>query len=107
MKVYPQLPIAGNGVPINTTPLTRPLARTYDATISSATDITLNAATTIIEVTALAQGIFMRYQATASSSNFDEFIPPNTSKLFGVPPGVTVVSFIQEAATAKLVVIEK
>lgn len=91
-------------------PLTSPrtaLAVTYDTTISSATDITLNAATTLIEVNALSQGVFLRYQATASSSNFDEYIQAGAVRHYVKPNGVTVISVIEQAASATVVVIEK
>jgi len=83
------------------------LAITYDATISSSTSITLNTKTVYLEVSAIDKGIFMKYGATASSTTFDEFIPANTSKIFIVPTGTLTVEFIEEVATAKLVVIEK
>lgn len=82
------------------------LAVTYDATISSATSVTLNASTTSFEVSAIDKGIFLRYAAGASSSAFDAFIPANTTRTFVVQTGVTVISVIEESATAKVVVIE-
>lgn len=81
------------------------LVATYDATISSSTEITLGAGTTTIEVSAIDQGVFMKWGATASSTSFDEFIPANTTAVFVVL--AATVQFIQESATAKLVVIEK
>jgi hypothetical protein len=81
------------------------LVATYDATVSASTAITLNAGTTYIVVSAIDAGIFMKWGATASSSAFDEFIPADTTKLY-VKQAATV-QFIQEAATAKLVVLEK
>lgn len=83
------------------------LVGTYDATVSSSTELTLNAGTTSIEVTAIDKGIFMKWGATASSSAFDEFIGQNTTRTYIVPTGVASVQFIQESATAKIVVIEK
>jgi hypothetical protein len=83
------------------------LIATYDATISSSTSITLNAGTTTIEVSAIDKGIFMKWGATASSSAFDEFIPANSTRVYVRPNSTTTVQFIEEAATAKLVVIEK
>ena len=47
----------------------------------------------------------MKWGATASSTSFDEFIPANTTAVFVVL--AATVQFIQESATAKLVVIEK
>jgi len=94
------------GVPAST-PTVVALDETYDATISASTSITLNTATTYLEVTALDKGVFMKWGGTASSSDFDEFIAPNTTRVYGVPSGQTTVQFIEESATAKLVVIEK
>lgn len=83
------------------------LDETYDATISASTELILNTATTLIEVSAIDKGIFMKWGATASSTDFDEFIPANQTRWFAIPTGQTAVQFIEEAATAKLVVIEK
>jgi len=81
------------------------LEETYDASISASTEVTFATGTTYIEVTATDKGIFMKWGATASSSDFDEFIPANTSKRF--PILSASAQFIEEAATAHLVVIEK
>lgn len=99
-----------NQTPASTMPFTLPvvaLEETYDATISASTAITLNTGTTVIEVTAIDKGIFLKWGGTASSTDFDEFIAPNTTRIYAVPPSQTSVQFIEEAATAKLVVIEK
>lgn len=81
------------------------LAVTYDATISASTTVTFAAGSKYIEVSAIDKGVFMKWGATASSSAFDEFIPANTSKTFVIL--AATAQFIEEAATAKLVVIEK
>ena len=101
------IPRDDNDAIIQLVPRVAALARTLDTTISSATSVTLNVATTLIEVTALTQGIYMRYSAGASSSNFDEFIPANSTRHYVKPSGVTVVSFLEVAASATLIVIEK
>lgn len=101
------LPRDSNMQAMQLTPSVVALASTYDATISSSTTITLNAATSYLEVTALLKGIFMKWGGTASSSSFDEFIAPESTQAFLVPTGQTSVQFIEEAATAHLVVIEK
>lgn len=90
-----------------TNPKSPTLAITYDATISSSTTVTFAAGTKYIEVTALLKGIFMKWGATASASAFDEFIAPDTSKIFLVPSGTATAQFIEQAASANLVVIEK
>lgn len=103
------LPIDGNSKPVQLTPARVALAVTQDDTISSATDLSLNAATTFVEVNAINAGIYMRYAATASAANSDEYIMANTTRHFYIPNGVTTLSFIQDASTgtALLRVIEK
>lgn len=83
------------------------LEETYDATVSSSTEITLNSGTSTIEVTALLKGIFMKWGGTVSSTDFDEFIAPDSTRVYVVPSGISTVQFIEEAASAHLVVIEK
>lgn len=83
------------------------LAVTYDATISASTEITLNAATTVIEVTANAKPVFMKWgTADATSSVFDYLIAQDSTRTFHVPVGTTAVNFIEQAATATLAVAE-
>lgn len=90
------------------TPAVEALAVTYDATVSASTEITLNAATTLIEVCAIDKTILLNWGTTdASTTVFDEVIPLNSVRQFYVPANVTAVNFIEESATAKLVCIEK
>lgn len=84
----------------------KPLAVTYDATVSSSTAVTLNAATTGIEVTAIDKPILLKWDATASTSAFDGVIPANATRVFTVPRGTVTANFIEQAATAVLVCIE-
>lgn len=104
-----QLGIDGNRTTLSSVPSAPKgvaLEETYDATISSSTSITLNTSATFIEVSAIDKGIFLKWGGTASSTDFDGFIPQNTSKVFPIPVSQTTVEFIEEAATAKLVVVE-
>ena len=101
------LPMDGDGNPLSIVPARAALAVTVDASVSGATDITLNAATQFIEVNALSKGVYMRYAATASASDFDEYIAADQVRHYAIPDGVTIISFIEEAASAKIVVIEK
>lgn len=84
----------------------KPLVAAYDATVSSSTAISLNSKTTSLEVSAIDKGIFLKWDATASSTAFDGFIPANTSKVFSVPRDTVTANFIEESATAKLICIE-
>lgn len=107
MRFTPSLPRTSGAETVQLTPDKVAVAVTVDASVDSATDVNLNAATTLLEVNALTQGIYMRYQATASAANFDEFILGNSVRHYVVPQGVTVVSFISETAGAKLILIQK
>lgn len=96
------------------TPAMVGLATTYDATINTSTEITLNAATSLLEVAALDKAILLKWgTADASTSAFNEVIPANSVRHFVVPKdsttGVryTAVNFIEQAATAILICIEK
>ena len=90
-----------------TNPKSPTLVATYDATISASTAITLNTSTETIEVTAVDKGIFLKWDGTAASSDFNEYIGAGLTRVFVVPDGTTTANFIQQAATAILVCIEK
>ena len=99
---------------IDTTPSVVAIEETYDATISSSTELTFNASTTLIEVAAIDKAIMMKWGTSdCSTSDFDEVIPANTVRQFHIPvdttTGVlfTAVNFIEQAATAILAVVEK
>lgn len=107
IRTKTQTPIDANDKPIaGANQMGTAIAVTYDATISSATSITLNAATTSFEVLAIAQPILLRYAAGVSTSAFDAVIAANATKMFTVPEGVTTISVIEAAATAAVAVIE-
>jgi hypothetical protein len=101
------LPTDSNRVHVPLVPRKSALAVTVDATISSATDVTLNAGTSFIEVNAVNGGIYMRYAATASAANFDEYIQAGAVRHYYIPHNVSVISFIEETSGAKLILIEK
>lgn len=101
------LPVSRRGGTINLTPANAALARTVSSSISSATSITLNTNTDLIEITALNADVYMRYQAGVTSSNFDEFISAGSTRHYAIPDGVTVISVIERSATATVVIIEK
>jgi len=104
----PEMPRSANQETLQITPATTALAQTNDATISSSTEITLNSSTALIEVTAKTNGIYMKWGTDdVTSSNFDEYILGNTTRHYAVPSGETAVNFIEEAASATLIVIEK
>lgn len=108
------IPTDSNSKAVQITPARVALEETYDTTVSASTELTLNASTTLIEVAAVSQGIFLKWGTSdVSSSDFDEFIPAGTLRHFYVPidstTGIlfTAVNFIEQAASATLIVIEK
>lgn len=76
-------------------------------TNGAAVSVTLNTSTSLIEVNAISNGMFMKYAAGASSSDYDEYIQAGATRHYVIPSGVTVISFIGDAGTAKLRLIEK
>lgn len=104
----PSLPIDNNNNPIPLVPSKTALAVTRDTTVSASTEITLNAATTFIEVTALTDHLYMRWGTSdASNTAFDEFIVANTTRQYIVPTGISAVNFIDNGASGVLILIEK
>lgn len=99
------LPIDANGKTIEIIG-NKALAVTVDATVSTATDITLNVSTKLVRVFAKDAGLYIRSQATASAANWDWFCPANQVLDIGIPQNTTVISVIEEAATAKAIIAE-
>ncbi len=107
-QIQATLVIDGNQKPIDGSNLVDTvLATTYDATISGATSISLNVATTSYEVLAMAQPILLRFAAGVSTSAFDAVIAANTSKVFYRDPAVTTISVIEGVSGAIVAVIER
>jgi hypothetical protein len=106
------LPRDDNSTAIPIVPAIPALAVTNSTALSSQLEVTLNAATSIVEISALNTGIFMKYKTVAggtavSASVFDEFIQPGTTRHYKIPVGITVLAFLQYAATATMMLIEK
>lgn len=107
------LPRTANGSDMQLTPAKTALAVTVDPTVSSSTEITLNAATTIIRCYATTQDVYLKWGTSdVTASNFDEVLPAGQIVDFVVPldsNGVkyTAINLIERTATAAVVVIEK
>lgn len=95
-----------NRVPITTLPQQVALEEDYDATVSTSTQIAINASANLLEVTAIGASIFYKWNGTASSTDFDGIVPLNSSKLVPIPVIATTIDFIEEVATAKLAVVQ-
>lgn len=102
------LPRDAGGNPIQLTPPIAAIARTNNDSVTTGTavDVTLNAATSLVAVSAITAGLYMRFSATVSSSNFDRYIQAGSTDHFIRPDGCTTVSFIADGATAKLRLVE-
>lgn len=107
------VPKDGNSVSLPLTPSALALAVTNNASLSSAQTITFNASTTFIEVNALSQGVFLRWGAVPTSSAFDEYIQAGMTRHYVIPNDATTgvrystVQFLEQAASARIMVIEK
>ena len=87
-------------------------ARTLDTTISSSTEITLNANTRWIRVISKTQDAYMKWgTADVTNANFDHYILAGQVFDFKVPVETgstlyTAVNFLEQAASATLIVTE-
>jgi len=107
-QITAALPIDANQEKIQNGNLVAPvIAVTFDATISSATSVVLNAATNSYEVLAIDKPILLRFAASVSTSAFDAVIPANQSRVFYRDPAVTTISVLEASATAMVAVIER
>ncbi len=96
------------GSPVHLTFPFAALARTRDTTISTSTEITLNADTKLIEVTALDDNIYLKYGTdNVTNANFDEFIVAGSTRHYMVPYGVTAINVIDAGASGAVIIIEK
>lgn len=110
------LPYDTRNQPVPLIPPTPALARTVDTSISSSTQINLNAATTIIRVYAKNEDVYLKWGTTAvTDSNFDQVIPSGQILDATVPqqdannpssPLYTAITVIEVAASAEVRVLE-
>ena len=108
LKIQATMPRDGNATAMQLVPDTTALAVTNNGSIGSSTTVTLQATTSLIEVSALSQGVYLKYGTTAvTSSNFDEYIQAGTTRHYKIPAGITAVTVLQQAATATVIIIEK
>lgn len=78
-----------------------------EVTLQTANTTTGLPATSLLEVSAITNGVFMRYTSVATTSAFDEFIQAGTTRHYKVPAGVLIVSFVSQTGSATVVLIEK
>ena len=103
-----RLPKDNNGIAMQLTPSSTALARTVDASVSSSTEITLNASTKFIRVYAIDKDVYLKWGTDdVTASNFDEVIPANQIVDLVVPVSQTAINLIERAASATVIVIEK
>lgn len=106
------LPVDGSNRPVQLLPARVALARTVDATISSSTEVTFHASTSIIRVYATDADVYMKWGTTdVDATNFDQVIPAGQIADFVVPSDTSgnryaAANFIERVATAALIVLE-
>lgn len=101
-----RLPSDINGKSVPLTQPTVALSRSY-LTPTSATSISLNPLTSLVEVSAIGGGIYLRYQSDVTASNFDEFISNGATRHYVIPDGVTTLSVIEKDTDVEVIIIEK
>jgi hypothetical protein len=115
IDIQAAMPRDGNAVAMQLTPDTKALKATYNASISSTAAVTLQtantttgtSATSLIEVSAITGGVFLKWTSAASAATdgFDEYVQAGTTRHYAVPAGILIAQFI--SATGTLVLIEK
>jgi hypothetical protein len=104
------LPRDGHKNGVQLVPAIVPFATTKDTSISTSTEITLNANTGIIEVQAIDDNVYLRYgtdDVTTVSNGFHEFIPAGATRHYALPKGITAINLIDDGNGATVIVIEK
>lgn len=101
------LPKDGDGEVISPVPVGAALAATIIDSLDTAKDHTLNANAQFVEINAVDEGVYMKYGGTAGTADFDEYVPIDSTRRYAVPGGVTVLSFLEQAASATVILIEK
>lgn len=100
--------VNGSAVQLTQNTVALQVTKNDSVTTASLVAVTLNAATSLIRVVSLDNGIFLRYQATGVTSTvFDEYVPAFSVIDLVVPDGCTAISFIADEGTARVRVIEK
>lgn len=107
MAVNGNLPLDESTESLQLLPATVALEETYDATISSSTEVTLNASTKLIRVVAGGEAVMLKWGGdNATTSDFDHVIPNGAIVDLVVPPSITAVNVIERATTAWVAIIE-
>lgn len=108
------VPLTDRGDTYSFPPATVAIARTLDASISTSTEITLNAETSYIEVYAIAQDVYLKWGVDdVTAANSDEIILAGTKERFAIPKVAatnalfTAIKLIERVAGATVIVYEK
>ena len=102
-----------NGIAVQLAPSGVALATTLDTTVSTTTEITLNAATHFLRCYATTQDVYLKWgTADVTSSNFDEILPAGQVVDLVVPfssgtTRYTAINLLERAASAAVIIIEK
>lgn len=107
-KPQRRLPTDGQGEAVQLTPDVPALARTLDTSISSSTEVTLNAGTTFLRLYATEEDVYFKWGTSdVTSANFDEILPAGQIVDLVVPEGQTAFNVLERASGAAIIAIEK
>ena len=103
----PDMPEDSEGEPLYLRRVEAAVAKDASSvTTGTANDITLNVKTKFVSISVVDYPVYLRAQATASSSNFDLYLVKGQHDLV-LGDSVTVISTIAHGGTAYVVTIEK
>lgn len=107
MAITKNVPRDGSFAPLQLTFPQLALKVTTPSSTATSTGVTLQTGTQLIEVNALAQGLYMKWGTGATATIFDEYIQAGYTRHYIVPTGQTSVQFLAQASGATLILIEK
>lgn len=105
----PNMPSSDQGEQIMLPPASAPLHVTRNTSLdTNSVEITLNEATSIIEITAIAKDVIMKYGTDpVTTSDFDEYILAGSTRHYVLPQELTAINVAAIDTGASVIVIEK
>lgn len=107
MALTKNVPRDASNAPLPLVPSITSVAVTTLSGVTSSNLVTFQTQSTLIEVSAISNGFFMKWGATASTLVFDEYIQSGATRHYVIPVGQGSAAFLQQATPATYIVIEK
>lgn len=84
------------------------LNQTVNDSLDSSSEITLNTATSFLQVYAITKDVYLKWGTDdCTAANFDEVIPAGKIMNFLVPEGQTAINLLERESAATAIVLEK